>query len=316
MRKTKLFFTILFCCFSLTANALQITSLPNAEITTDIVLLKDIVRFSEDTPLTTALASRRIASAPAIGKSLILQTREVQKMISSDLDLNNNLVWKGSSSTEVKRKAVHITATDIAKSIDSFLRENRNALPEAAYSFIPRQLTLPFNIPTGDLIVSVVPSNPAILGSKRFSLIYTVNDKIVKNISVRGHLKVMAPVAVLTRQVKRGSILRPDMVKMEIKDLSTLRTPCTDLRRVLGKRLTKRLRTGSVLDLSFIEFPPVIHKGQLVKMVVRQNGLQLTATGISYKNGKQNEIIRVKNIRSNKNVFCKVVSPGLVEVQI
>jgi flagella basal body P-ring formation protein FlgA len=106
------------------------------------------------------------------------------------------------------------------------------------------------------------------------------------------------------------------MVEMEIKDLSTLRTPCTDLRRVLGKKLTRKLRVGSVLDLSFIEFPPVIQKGQLVKMVVRQNGLQLTATGISYKNGKQNEIIRVKNIRSNKNVFCKVVSPGLVEVQI
>ncbi len=316
MLKTKFFFTILFCCLSLTANALQITSLSSAEITTDVVLLKDIVRFSEETPLTTALASRRIASAPAIGKSLIIQTRDVQKKISSDLDMNNKLVWKGSPFTEVKRKIVHITATDIAKTIDSFLRENHNTLPEADYSFVPRQLTLPFDIPSGSLEINVIPSNPAIIGSKRFSLIYKINNKTVKNISVRGHLKAMAPVAVLTRQVKRGSILQPDMVEMEIKDLSTLRTPCTELRRVLGKKLTKRLRAGSVLDLSFIEFPPVIHKGQLVKMVVRQNGLQLTATGISYKNGKQNEIIRVKNLRSNKNVFCKVVSPGLVEVQI
>jgi flagellar basal body P-ring formation protein FlgA len=219
-------------------------------------------------------------------------------------------------STVVSRNGTHITPTDITNSIDNFLLEMQDSLPEAEYSFIPRQLPLPFDIPTGNLEIRVIPSDPDIIGSKRFSLIYNVNKKTVKNISIRGQLKVMAPVAIVTQGVKRGSILQPDMVEMELRDLSTLRNPCTNLRKVLGKRLSKRLRRGSVLDLSFIEFPPVILKGQLVKMIVNNNGLQLTATGISHMNGKQGQVIRVKNIRSNKSVFCKVSSPGIVEVQI
>ncbi len=316
MRKTQLILSILFCFLPCTVHGLQVTSLPTAVVSNNFILLSDIVTFSEDSPLATALGSQRIANSPRVGKSITLQTRTIQKKLSKEIDLKSNLLWNGSSSTVVSRKGIHIMPTDITNSIDSFLLDVQDSLPEAEYSFIPRQLPLPFDIPTGDLEIRVIPSDPDIIGSKRFSLLYLINNKTVKNISVRGQLKVMAPVAVLTRGVKRGSILHPNMVAMEMKDLSKLRTPCTDLRKVLGKKITKRLRNGSVLDLSFIEFPPVIHKGQLVKMVVNHNGLQLTATGISHMNGKQDQVIRVKNIRSNKSVFCKVSSPGIVEVQI
>ncbi len=316
MRTIQFFLSILCIIVPFTVHGLQLTSLPTVEVSNRFVLLSDIVLFSEVSPLSTALGSRRITSAPPVGKSLTIQTVDVQKKLSRELKLEDNLLWNGSVSTVVSRKGVRITATDIAASIDNFLLEMQDSLPEAEYSFVPRQLPLPFDIPTGNLELRVIPSDPDIVGSKRFSLIYLVNNKTVKNISVRGKLKVMAEVAVLTRSVKRGSILHPNMVEMELRDLSTLRDPCTDLRMVLGKRISKRLRSGSVLDISFIDFPPVIRKGQLVKMVVNHNGLQLTATGISYMNGKQDQIIRVKNIRSNKSVFCKVSSPGIVEVQI
>ena len=245
-----------------------------------------------------------------------IQTVDVQKKPAILLKLDDIRLCYGSVSTVVRGQGLCITSTVITPSIDNFLLEMQNFLPEADYSSVPRQQRLPFDLPTGNLELRVIPSDPDIVGSKRFSLIYLVNNKTVKNISVRGKLKVMAEVAVLTRSVKRGSILHPNMVEMELRDLSTLRDPCTDLRMVLGKRISKRLRSGSVLDISFIDFPPVIRKGQLVKMVVNHNGLQLTATGISYMNGKQDQIIRVKNIRSNKSVFCKVSSPGIVEVQI
>jgi len=316
MRTIKVYLSIFLLFLPCSVYGLQVTSLPTAEVTNNFILFSDIVTFSEESPLTTALGSQRIANAPHVGKKVTLQTRTIQKKLSKEIDLKSNLLWTGSSSTVVSRKGFHITSSDITNSIDVFLQEMQDSLPEAEYSFIPRQLPLPFDIPTGDLEIRVIPSDPDIIGSKRFTLLYLVNSKTVKNISVRGQLKVMAPVAVLTRGVKNGSILHPNMVEMVTKDLSKLRTPCTDLRMVLGKKLTKRLRSGAVLDLSFIEFPPVIHKGQLVKMVVNHNGLQLTATGISYMNGKQDQVIRVKNIRSNKSVFCKVSSPGIVEVQI
>ena len=297
-------------------SALQITSLPRAEISSDFVLLSDIAEFSESTPLAKALASTRVAGAPKIGKELTLRTKEIQKKLVKAHTLTEKIAWNGAAKTVITRKGVLVTSEETVAAINSFLLEAQSTLPEAEYIFTPRQLPLPFEIPIGDLQVEVVPSDPDIIGSNRFSLIYQVNGKTVKNISVRGKLEVMAPVAVVNGTMKRGTILRPEMLSMEERDLSTLRTPCTDVREVLGKKLSKRIRKGTVLDLAFVDFPPVIIKGQLVKMVINHKGLQLTATGISAMNGKQDQIIRVKNIRSNKYVFCKVSSPGIVEVQI
>ena len=310
------FISVLLIFIPSVASALQITSMPHAEVTRDYVLLSDIAKLSESTPLAKALASTRVAGAPKIGKELTLRTKEIQKKLVKAHTLTENIAWDGAANTIITRKGVIVTSEEPLAAIDSFLFEAQNTLPEAEYTFTPRQLPLPFAIPMGELQVDVIPSDPDIIGSNRFSLIYQVNGKTVKNISVRGKLEVMAPVAVVNGTLKRGTILRPEMLSMEERDLATLRTPCTDLREVLGKKLSKRIRKGTVLDLAFVEFPPVIIKGQLVKMVVNHKGLQLTATGISAMNGKQDQIIRVKNIRSNKYVFCKVSSPGIVEVQI
>ncbi|RUM45203.1 MAG: flagella basal body P-ring formation protein FlgA [Desulfocapsa sp.] len=316
MRSIQVLISVLIFFLPLTASGLEITLHPMAEVSTDFVLLSDIATFSETSPFTKALGSKRISSTPQIGKKITIQRSILQKKLTREFNIKTNLLWKGPATTIISRKGTQITPDAMLISINNFLKNSQGSLPKAEYSFTPRELPLPFEIRTGNLEIKVIPSDPDIIGSSRFTLLYLVNGKIAKNISIRGKLVAMAPVAVLTRGVKRGSILHPDMLKMEPRDLSTLRTPCTDLRRVLGKILTKRLRNGSILDLSMVEFPPVIHKGDLVKMILKHNGLTLTASGMSYMNGKQDQIIKVKNIRSNKSVFCKVSSPGIVEVQI
>ncbi len=316
MSNIRILFAVLFSLLPLTANGLEIKISPTAEVSEKVVRLGDVATFSEDSAMATALASQRLCNAPAIGSSLTIDAGIIQKKIQRSTELKKELTWIGSPATVVTRESIQISSDDMKESIEEYLIQEKDTLPPAEYFFIPRQLPIPFKIPTGELEIRIIPSNSDIIGSKRFSLIYKVNGKIVKNLSIRGKLKAMAPVAVMTQSVRKGSILHPQMVSMEMKDLSSLRTPCTNLRMVLGKRLTKRLRLGTVLDLSFIDFPPVIHKGQLVKMVVNHRGVQLVATGIASMNGKQDQIIRVRNTRSNKNVFCKVSSPGIVEVQI
>jgi flagella basal body P-ring formation protein FlgA len=68
--------------------------------------------------------------------------------------------------------------------------------------------------------------------------------------------------------------------------------------------------------MSSIEIPPLIRKGQLVKIHINHNGMHLSASGISSMNGKQDQIIRVVNTVSKKMIYCKVSAPGIVEVQI
>lgn len=150
MRTIQLFLTIIFALFPFTVQGLQITSFATAEISNGFITLSDIASFSEESPMATALGSRRISAAPPVGKSLTIQTKDVQKKLSRELDLKTDLLWNGSASTVISRKGIRITAADITNSIDTFLLEMQDSLPEAEYTFAPRQLPLPFDIPTGD----------------------------------------------------------------------------------------------------------------------------------------------------------------------
>lgn len=316
MYKFLLIFACFFSCQS-SSLALEISFFQAAEVNTSVISLGDVAKFSDYSPLATALASKHIALSPKAGESKRLNIKEIKTKLSTNLPHNLSIQWKDTTPTiTVTRKGVTIGPDDIKSSISRYLSDKSKDLPTADYLFIPREFPLPFVLPSGKLSIDVIPANPKVLGSRRFSLVYKVDNKIVKNISIRGKLEAMAPVAVLTQNVKRGTILRPDMVQLKTKDLSKLRTPCTDLREVLGKKLTRSLRNGSILDLSVIDFPPLIQKGQRVKMIVTHNGMRLTATGIASMNGKQDQIIRVLNAGSHKEVFCKVTAPGLVEVQI
>lgn len=316
MIRVLVIFTILLNSLPVSALALEISFKAAAEVSSPFVTLGDIAVFDQKNPLSNALASQRISHAPAAGTTLTLDSRSVISKLESDLTQYDDVHWKGSPSILLKRTGITIGPDEIQSSIAAYLESQRQNLPQADYSFVPYDMPLPFMIPTGQLDLEVVSAKPGIIGTKRFSLIYKVDGKVVKNVSVRGDLKAMTQVAVLTQNAKRGTILHPNMVRMEKMDLSTLRTPCTDLREVLGKKLIKSQRTGTVLDLSSIDFPPLIKKGQLVKILLNHKELQITATGISTMNGKQDEIIRVKNIASQKMIFCRVIAPGLVEVRI
>ena len=311
--------TLLITCCIISpqvASALEISFSPEAEVNTPHVTLGDITSFNQESPLSLALATKHIAQAPKPGETISIDANTIKSTLLKSFPINEDIIWNGSKTVLVTRKGISITPAAIEQTIADYLEERNNDLPVAEYSFIARELPLPFVIPTGEIQIDIIPSDPNIIGSRRFSLVYRVDGRTVKNISVRGKLQALASVAILTQNVKRGAILRPEMVQLQTKDLSKLRDPCTDLRQILGKRLTRSLRSGSILNVSSIEFPPLIHKGQLVKILINHNGLHLTATGISSMNGKQDQIIRVMNSGSRKVIFCKVKSPGLVEVQI
>ncbi len=296
--------------------ALNITFKTSAEVSSPFITLADIAVFDQQSPLSKSLASIRIGNAPPAGDSITLDTVMVKNTLSRELTQGQSVQWNGPASLLLRRKGVSIGPQEVESAIRDHIESQKENLPLAEYTFIPNELPLPFVIPTGQLEIEVLPSKPGIIGSNRFSLIFKVDNKILKNISVRGKLKAIGDVVVLTRNVKRGAILQPDMIQIEKNDLSSLRDPCTDLREVLGKKVLKSMRSGSILDISNIDFPPVIQKGQLVKILINHNGLKLTATGIATTNGKQDQVIRVQNTGSQKMVFCRVSAPGIVEVKI
>ncbi len=298
------------------SHAFDITFRSSAIVTGTAITLDDIADFDRNSELAKALAGQTVAASPEAGQKIDLDCNAIVQKIAKTITTSYDIRWLGSKIVTVQRQGVTITSEEIQGIINDFITAKSRELPQAIYTFTPTDPPLPFMIPTGQIQWDVTPSNPGIIGSSRFALIGRIDNQVIKNFSIRGTLEALAPVAVAATSLRRDTILTEADIRMEPRDLSTLRTPCLQSGQVIGKKLLRHIQAGAVIDLASIEFPPMIKKGALVKIFGRKNGLELTATGIARTDGQEGQVIKVKNTSSDKDIFCRVTAPGLVEVQI
>lgn len=309
---------LIICCFffslPVTCVALTVTFNDTATVKSTDVTLGDIARFDEESDFVKALRSQVIGQSPAPGETVYLRSFVIKQSLLSRQDVPADIIWNGSPTVTLYRSGIAISSTKILSLISEYIEENTGDLPDAEIRFVQKALPLPFILPHGDLTYEVIPSNPGILKSSRFSIIFRIDGKVVRNMSVKGQIEALANVLVSTKKLKKGSIISPKDLTYAKKNISNLANPSLDPRKIVGKRLLKSVKAGNIIVDTMVEFPPMVHRGERVKIVVKYENMVLTATGLSHNNGKLHDIIRVQNISSNKIVYCRVAAPGLVEV--
>ena len=286
----------------------------DAEVADTSVTLGDIADFDEDSDLSRALASQTVTQAPSPGQQIQVNAQPIITYFSKNNTINGSVEWRGAETIRVTRSAHQVSSAEILKIITSYLEQKKSVLPAAEIRFIPTAQPLPFAIPTGELSWQVIPSDPDILGSSRFSIIFSVDGRVRKNMSIRGRLEAMAPVVVAAGNLRKGTILTPGNLAMSSQDISSLQAPCLNPREIIGKKLTVSAKSGSVISKHHVAFPPLVKKGELVRIILKRGSLLLTASGIARSDGLQDQTIRVQNTGSQKIVYCRVAAPGIVEV--
>lgn len=314
--KKLLLILVLVIAFVQKVDALEITFQPNGSVDESVIRLGDIAGLDEESEMASALASLIVGQAPSPGKKSSLRSLSIKEFLISSQSLPQGILWSGSPTVTVLRRGITIGPEKVTTIIADYLQNNQDNLPDAEIRFVPSSLPLPFTLPTGDLSHEILPSKPGILGSSRFSIIFRVNDKVVKNMSVRGKVEALADVVVSAGPLKKKQILRPQHLTTTLMDIGSTNNPVLDFEDLLGKKLKKSLRAGSPVLLSMVETLPVVQRGERVKIVINAGPLHLSATGVARSDGIKDQMIRVQNINSNKIVHCRVTAPGLVEVML
>ena len=209
---------------------------------------------------------------------------------------------------------VTITPDRVRTWMTRFLEESRDMLPDAEVSFTRLNLPESFSVPAGDIQAQVVPSDTDILSSRRFSLTVYSDGRPVDTRTVYGELQAVAQVVVLAGNVRRGEVLDSRDLFMTEMDITRLRQPCLDPEEVVGKTLRRSGRRGDVLSKRFLTTPDLVKRNQVVTISLQKGGLFLTARGVARKAGQKGETIRVRNIGSNREIFCRVTGPNRVRV--
>lgn len=311
-----LFLIALFCLIAVPCQGLEITFRPVAKVETVAITLGDIADFDTDSEMAKALATKTVGQAGQPEQDVTLDAATIIKQLVSSLSLPADILWSGAASIKIHRTGITIGPEKIQQILDEYFADHKDDLPKADIRYIVDNMPIPFVLPAGELKWDITPSDPNIIGSSRFSLIFKVDGKVRKNMSLPGHFEAMAPVAVAAVQTARGTILGPQHIVMETKDITKLQYPCLDASQLAGKMALKNIKAGAVIELSAVQAPPLVRKGEVVKIILNHGSIFLSTMGIARTNGAKDEIIRVQNINSNKILQCRVSAAGLVEVTL
>ena len=88
----------------------------------------------------------------------------------------------------------------------------------------------------------------------------------------------------------------------------------SDPEQAVGKVLTTAVRVNAEITRNMLKKATVVKRGAMVKIVAESGPLLITTFGLSEENGGRGDVIRVKNISSNKIIYTKVVDQALVQV--
>ena len=122
----------------------------------------------------------------------------------------------------------------------------------------------------------------------------------------------MAPT--LNRSLKVGDVISASMLTLE-KRLITRSDILIDANQIVGLQANRFLNAGQLLSDRDLKKEQVMRRGQIVKALFGQQSLQITISAQAEEAGAIGDVIRVKNLDSQKMFAAKIIDRGLVEIE-
>jgi flagella basal body P-ring formation protein FlgA len=121
---------------------------------------------------------------------------------------------------------------------------------------------------------------------------------------------------VLLHYVPPGQTIEADDVGMvQVPTRRLVQAVVAEPADLIGKTPRRAVRPGQPVRVADVRLPIVIHKGELVTIVVESKDMRLTAQGRANDDGAQGEAIRIANTRSGKTIDATVAGPGTVRIE-
>ncbi len=152
-------------------------------------------------------------------------------------------------------------------------------------------------------------------GSNTAIFSFTLRGGERQILRVWGFIEVRVPVVVAKNNLPNKAILNREDLLLEKRELSRLpQDVIINLDEAIGKELKISLQAGTVLRKGYIDEPLLIKRNQEVEIIAKGRNFVVKAKGVALQPGRLNEMIKVKNLSSQKTIQAKVIDENKVEV--
>ncbi len=140
-----------------------------------------------------------------------------------------------------------------------------------------------------------------------------------KNTTSKGwivaEIKRYKNVPVLNQSVKVGDVLTEEMLTVEKREMMNVRDTYQAMSSLVGMQAIRFLNAGQVVQFSDVKKEQLVKKGQMVKAIVGNNAFEVAITAEVQEGGSAGEVVKVKNLDSQKVFAAKIVERGVVRIE-
>ena len=164
-------------------------------------------------------------------------------------------------------------------------------------------------VPDGEIsLKGELPYGVHLSGPTVVNVVISANDTAYKGIKLRFTVRKFANVLLAARDITAHELLDKACVRVERRDVGRL-TPgyLTDVSQIEGLTVQRLVREGTVLTKWIVTKPILVKRGNIITLVAKSKNMEVTATGQALEDGAAGQMIRIKNLNSQKIVVAQVI---------
>ena len=254
-----------------------------------------------------------LGKAPHVGQSKYVPRSYVERRIRDVV--GGGLAIKGPARIKVSRAAQRLKGDDmralVRAEVEALMPHEPNSVALIKVPRIP-DLTVPY----GAQARVQFEDDEDFVGLVRAELIIESGGRRVNTRRLNISVDLYAKSYGVTSELKRGHVLtREDFMVLQVPASQMPRDAIERPELFEGSELRRRVRPGEPLRQAWFKVPPVVARGDRVRIIARRGSIQLTTLGQALNNASHNTFVRVRNLDSKKVVTGRATAPGVVEME-
>jgi flagella basal body P-ring formation protein FlgA len=159
--------------------------------------------------------------------------------------------------------------------------------------------------------------NADFIGDTAFFVRISIGGRLLRTETVRTRIEVLRDVVVAAKMIRSGAVLTGQDVRLAKKWVSrTIPDALYSLEEAIGKRITLPARPGMELLARMLKEVPLVRKGQVVRVLFDNGSMRITTVAMPEEDGTVGNMVRIRNMTSNKVIYARVLGDSLVGVEI
>ena len=248
------------------------------------------------------------------GQEIVISKHTIMSRLASEGISAANVTFMGAEEVTVRRKQTIITGDDFIKLADNYLKSKfpDNSIKGWKSIRTVQELIIP---DSGKEIKYSYKHEKNANGSQvNVEIAVQSGDEKIASRSLSFKLEYEIRIPVALTDIASGTVISPENVKIE-KRISTTPEP-SDWKSPYGLFAKRAIQVNSLIHEGMIgiaEPQVVVKRNQNVVIRVVRPGFTITASGRTMQDGKTGDIIKVKNVDSQRIIIARVNEDGSVE---